>query len=101
MSTIRPATFVSSVGVEILQEACNLLTTCLTRSTVESRETEELLDQILDLAARRRELSCQRALAITYGRLSQLRDCGKEVQRVVCPFASDLGINLVFMCESD
>lgn len=81
--TIRPAALVSQLAGELLRSACNLITACLSPSTVQLDETQRLLDQYLDLAMRRREIECQEAVARTFDRLSELRGCSKEAKKWV------------------
>ena len=73
----------SQLATALLQSACDLITACLSPTTLASDAAQELLDRYLDLAMRRREEVCQAAAARTYGRLSELLDCAKEVKKSV------------------
>lgn len=80
-STIRAPALVSQIGAEILQAACDLLTATLSPDMLPGEEAQKTVDRYLDLAMKRREPECQQAVARTFHRLSELRDCSTEVKR--------------------
>ncbi|ORY25084.1 armadillo-type protein [Naematelia encephala] len=83
LSSVRPSIFVSIGAAEILQAACGLLTACLSPSSAGETKLQKILDHIIEASMRRREPECQEALSRTFGRLSELRDCTKDVEKLL------------------
>ena len=81
MLTIRPANIVSAYAPDILEAACNLLSATLSSDILAEENTAKLVATYLDTGAKRRETGCQEAVAILYGRLSDLRNPSKDVAK--------------------
>ena len=85
MSTIRPAALVSPQASEIIKAGCELLSACVSASSMSSSSQEfgEQIERFAEAAKRRKESECHEALADLYTRLSAVEDLSPLVRRSV------------------
>nr|XP_019048752.1 hypothetical protein I302_02526 [Kwoniella bestiolae CBS 10118]OCF27682.1 hypothetical protein I302_02526 [Kwoniella bestiolae CBS 10118] len=88
LSTIRPASFVSSQASDILSSVCSLLVVILDPDIVSASSNQAVLDKYLDLSMKRRETEVHEAVARVYGRLSELRSPEKDITKLILDLKS-------------
>ncbi|WVQ93564.1 hypothetical protein IAU59_000639 [Kwoniella sp. CBS 9459] len=83
LSTIRPAALVSAQAADILSAIFELIVSVIVPSILNKPAAQAVLDRYVDLGMKRREPEVQESLANVYGRLSELRDPTKDVQKLI------------------
>ncbi|WVQ62666.1 uncharacterized protein L199_000813 [Kwoniella botswanensis] len=88
LSTIRPASFVSSQAADIFSSVCSLLVVILNQSIISSPSTQSVLDKHLELSMKRRESEVHESVARVYGKLSELRSPEKDISKLISDLKS-------------
>ncbi|WVR03591.1 hypothetical protein IAU60_000583 [Kwoniella sp. DSM 27419] len=82
LSTIRSAAFVSTQIADIFSAICDLLVAVL-NSDVLNMPDLSTMDRLIDMSMKRREPEVHESLADVFGKLSTLRDPGRDVNRLM------------------
>ncbi|WWD22528.1 hypothetical protein CI109_107021 [Kwoniella shandongensis] len=83
LSTIRPAALVAPQAADILSTICSLFTVIVNPDIMSSTSTQAVLDKYLDLATKRRESEVHERVAEVYQRITELKTCEREVNKLV------------------
>nr|XP_019014520.1 uncharacterized protein I206_00602 [Kwoniella pini CBS 10737]OCF53301.1 hypothetical protein I206_00602 [Kwoniella pini CBS 10737] len=83
LSTIRPASFVSSQAADILSSTCSLLVVLLNQSVLDLPGAQAVLDKFIESSMKRREAEVHESVARVYGRLSELRFAEQDVTKLI------------------
>lgn len=81
LASIRAATLVSQQAADVLSALCDLLSTILNSSITSSATTHPVLARYFELTSKRREIEVHESMARVYRRLSELRDCEKDINK--------------------
>lgn len=79
---------VTGAAADILEAACEVMTRTLTVDVIAKPASQTQLDHLIQTTMRRREPSCQEAVADVYAQISQLQECQKEVTKWVLEHGS-------------
>ncbi|KIR54961.1 cofactor D [Cryptococcus gattii Ru294] len=83
LATIRASALVSQQAADILTALCDLLSTILNVSITSYATTQPVLARYFELASKRREVEVHESMARVYRRLSELRNCEKDVAKLI------------------
>ncbi|OXB38247.1 hypothetical protein LQV05_006482 [Cryptococcus neoformans] len=88
LASIRAATLVSQQAADVLSALCDLLSTILNSSITSSATTHPVLARYFELTSKRREVEVHESMARVYRRLSELRDCEKDINKLISDLKS-------------